>query len=75
MNLHAIWGIQNQKQFMGFGLTVPQNDVGWANIRPNFFIRILNNFGLLFKYSNNIRIFIFAQKVKKVKKKVKIGSK
>jgi hypothetical protein len=28
-----------------------------------FFIRIMNNFGLLFEYSNNIRIFILLNKL------------
>jgi hypothetical protein len=43
-----------------------------------FFIRIMNNFGLLFEYLNNIRIFILlnklrilAQNFKKIKKNQK----
>jgi hypothetical protein len=37
--------------------------VGWANIRHILFIRIMNNFGLLFEYSNNIQIFILLNKL------------
>jgi hypothetical protein len=41
----------------------------WSQIDPQvnichiFFIRIMNNFGLLFEYSNNIRIFILLNKL------------
>jgi hypothetical protein len=37
--------------------------LGWANIRHILFIRIMNNFGLLFEYSNNIPIFILLNKL------------
>jgi hypothetical protein len=39
------------------------SEVGCPFIRHIFFIRIMNNFGLLFEFSNNIRIFILLNKL------------
>jgi hypothetical protein len=52
--------------------------LGCPFIRDIFFIRIMNNFGLLFEYSNNIRIFILLHKLPILAqnfKKIQIGFK
>jgi hypothetical protein len=59
------------------------DDLGWANIRHIFFIRIMNLFELLFEYSNNIQIFILLNKLpiiaqnlknlRNLQKKIKVG--
>jgi hypothetical protein len=63
------------KLYYNYGTGVTQGSaVGWANIRHILFIRIMNNFGLLFEYSNNIRIFILLNKLPilaKISKKIK----